>query len=109
MTVSQKEAPLSLANMKPMIKRVLDLRADIKDMTAELKELEKDVKPALEGRGKLQVDNYIVEVKQMKGRKTLDKEALTTFLEKHGAKIEDFEKVGAPFAQLNMSEAAEKI
>lgn len=106
MTGSKREAPQSLDNVKPLLKRLLDLRQDKKDIEAEIKELDKEVRPAIVSRGKMQLDNYIFECKEQAGRKSIDKAALADFLAQHGKSIEDFEKQGAPFTTLNISEAA---
>jgi len=109
MTKSSEQAPQSLDNMKPMIKRLLELRMDKRDIEAEIKEIEGTVKEATAGRGKMQLDNYIFETKMMAGRKTVDKAALEAFLEQHGRTYDEFTKVGAPFATLTVSEAAEVL
>ena len=109
MTKSETVAPQSLDNLKPLIKRLLDLRMDKRDIEKEIKEIEGTVKEQIADRGKMQLDNYIFECKTMPGRKSVDKDALKEFLEKHGKSIEDFEKVGSPFAQLRVDEAAEVL
>lgn len=102
---SEQQAPMSLDNIRPVLKRVLDLRMDKKDIEKELKELEATVRPVIEGKGKLQLDNYICECKQMAGRKVLKKDALNEFLKQHGKSIEDFEELGKPYTVLRVDEA----
>lgn len=109
MTKQDNVQPQSLDNLKPLIKRLLDLLMDKRDIDKEIKEIEGTVKQAVADRGKMQLDNYIFECKTMPGRKTIDKAALSAFLEKHGKTVEDFEKQGAPYQQLNVSEAAEVL
>jgi hypothetical protein len=109
MTASAKQATQSLDNIKPLIKRLLDLRQDKKDIEAEIKELDAEVRPVIAQRGKMQIDNYIFECKEQAGRKSIDKVALAAFLEQHGKSVEDFEKQGAPFTTLNVTEAAKVL
>ena len=92
MNKSSTEAPQSLDNMKPIIKRLLDLRADKKDLEAEIKEIEGTVKEAIADRGKMQLDNYVFECKTMQGRKTIDRPSLDAFLAQHGKSYDDFVK-----------------
>lgn len=106
MTKSEKKLRVSLDNIKPALKRLLDLRADKKDIEAEIKELDAQVRPIIAGQGKMQLDNYTFECKEQAGRKTLDKVKLAAFLEAHGKDISDFETVGKPFTTLKIDEAA---
>lgn len=106
MTKSQVKAPASLDNIKPLLKRLLDLRMDKRDIEKEIKELDEQVRPIIAERGKMQLDNYVFECKLVAGRKSIDKTALTEFLEKHGKSMADFEKEGAPFTQMNVTEVA---
>jgi len=95
--------------MKPLIKKLLELRMDARDIAAEIKEIEGLVKEATADKGKMQLDNYIFECKTMAGRKTVDKPALEEFLSQHGKSYDDFTKVGAPFMQLKVDEAAQQL
>jgi|TARA_R110000803_G_scaffold23766_2_gene58025 hypothetical protein len=78
---------------------------DAREIAAEIKAIEGDVKEAVADRGKMRLDNYTFECKTMPGRKTVDKDSLTAFLEQHGKSMADFEKVGAPFMTLRVDEA----
>lgn len=109
MTKQNAQKRESLDNVRPLIKELLDLTAEKKDIEKEIKELRERILPLIEGRGKMQLDNYVFEAKQMAGRKSLDKSTLDEFLRQHGKTVADFEKVGAPFVQLNVTEAAESI
>lgn len=109
MNKQEKQLRASLDNIKPLLKRLLELRADKRDIEKEIKELDEQVKPIIADRGKMRLDNFIFECKQMPGRKTVDKAALSSFLEAHGKTLEDFEKVGSPFTQLRVEEAAMEI
>lgn len=105
MTQSAKAAAPSLDNLRPLIKRLLELRMDKRDIESEIKEIEGTVKEAVADRGKMRLDNYVFECKTMPGRKSIDKPSLAAFLAEHGKTIEDFEKQGAPFPQLRVEEA----
>lgn len=109
MNAQNAQAPQSLDNIKPLLRELLELRAEKKEIEAEIKELDSKVRPVIANRGKMQLDNFIFECKEMAGRKTLDKKALEEFLEQHGKTVADFEKQGAPFTQLNVIEAAETL
>lgn len=109
MVKSAKSAPMSLDNLRPQIKRLLELRMDKRDIEAEIKEIEGTVKEVTADRGKMRLDNYVFEAKTMAGRKSIDKDALNNFLAKHGKSAEDFEKVGAPFVTLTVSEAEQVL
>tara|TARA_R110000823_G_scaffold38236_6_gene103178 strand:+ start:137 stop:466 length:330 start_codon:yes stop_codon:yes gene_type:complete len=109
MNNSANPAATSLDNIKPALKRLLDLRADAKDIAAEIKVLDAEVRPLIEGQGKMQMDNYIFECKVQKGRTSIDKTLLVTFLQEHGKEMADFEKVGAPFTTMSVSEAAKTL
>ena len=106
MNNSTKPAATSLDNIKPALQRLLDLRADAKEIAAEIKVLDAEIRPLIEGKGKMQLGNYTFECAVQKGRKSVDKPALTRYLEENGKSYEDFEKVGAPFTTLKVTEAA---
>jgi hypothetical protein len=106
MPTSSEKVQTSLDNLKPLIKKLLDLRMDKRDIDAEIKSIEGTVKEAIADKGKMQLDNYVFECKTMGGRKTVDKDALEVFLAQHGKSYDDFTKVGAPFTQLRVDEAA---
>ena len=109
MNNSTKPAATSLDNIKPALRRLLDLRADKADIERELKVLDAEVRPLIEGKGKMQLDNYIFECKMSPGRKSTDKPTLEAFLAKHGKELADFEKVGAPFTTMSVTEAAKQL
>jgi hypothetical protein len=109
MTKQSKQAAASLDNIKPQLRELLNLRAERKELDAEIKALDEEVRPIIANRGKMQLDNFIFECKEQPGRKTLDKKALEEFLSKHGKSLEDFEKQGAPFTTLRIDEAAEVL
>lgn len=109
MTKLQNTAPNSLDNMKPLIKKLLELRMDKRDIDAEIKEIEGMVKEATADKGKMQLDNYIFECKTMAGRSTVDKPALEAFLAENGKTYAEFTKQGAPFLQLSVNEAAKTL
>jgi hypothetical protein len=73
-----------------------------KRIEKRLKELDEVVRPIIVERGKFVHGIYAFNCKQVAGRKSLDKEALIEFLNDHGAKYEDFEKVGAPYTTLSV-------
>jgi len=106
---STEQAKQSLDNLRPLIKKLLDLRADKRDIEKEIKQIEGTVKSSIADRGKMQLDNYIFECKTMPGRKSIDKDKLAEFLAAHGKTVADFEKQGAPYPQLNVAEAAEVL
>jgi len=106
MTQQNAQPKASLGNLKPVLREYLDLRADIKHMEKELKSLDEQVRPAIANMGKMQLDEWTFECKEMPGRKTLDKAALEDFLAQHGKSIADFEKAGKPYTQLRVTEAA---
>ena len=105
MTEQNGQVKQSLANIKPMLEDYLNLRADIKDMEKELKEMDETIRPMLADRGKMQLGTFTFEVKTQPGRKTMDKAKLEAFLNQHGKSIEDFQRVGAPYTQMRVSEA----
>lgn len=109
MTKQQTQQNASLANLKPLIKELAELTADKKDIEKEIAALREQVLPLIEGRGKLQVDNYIVEATQVAGRKSTDKKALEAFLAKNGSSLSEFETVGSPSVRLNVTEAAQVL
>jgi nicotinate-nucleotide pyrophosphorylase len=109
MSKSKQKWQVSLDNIKPALKRLLELRMDKKDIEAEIKELDEQVRPIISDRGKMQLDNYVFECKQQAGRKAVNKEKLKAFLEAHGAKYEDFEEQGAPFTVLKVEEVAVQL
>lgn len=106
MKTANAQAPSSLDNLKPQIEELLELREDVKQMQAEIKELEKVVKPATVGKGKIQVGKFVFECREQAGRRTVDKDALNEFLKQHGKSYDDFTKVGSPTYVMTQSEAA---
>ena len=109
MTNSAKPAALSLDNIKPALEELLELRADRADIEKRIKELDALVRPVIEGEGKMQLGNFTFECKLQKGRKSVDKPALIEFLESNGKEYADFEKVGAPFTTMSVTEAAKVL
>jgi hypothetical protein len=94
----------SLDNIKPDLTEYGKLRMQMKQIEARLKELDERIRPIIAERGKLVYDGYAFNCKAVAGRKTLDKEAVGAFLAEHGTKLEDFEKVGAPYTTLSVEQ-----
>tara|TARA_R110000744_G_scaffold2592_8_gene10339 strand:- start:5911 stop:6240 length:330 start_codon:yes stop_codon:yes gene_type:complete len=109
MTTSAKPAALSLDNIKPALEELLELRADKADIEKRIKELDVLVRPVIEGEGKMQLGNFTFECKLQAGRKTLDKALLSVYLEAGSKTLSDFEKVGAPFTTMSVTEAAKVL
>lgn len=63
----------------------------------ELAEQLKDNKP-----GNYKIGNYITEIIEMPGRKTIDKKEIEYFLEDHGKSLTQFEKEGKSFKKLSI-------
>ena len=97
----------SLDNLKPLLDEWCRLRLDVKDAEKRIAALDKDLKPAISGRGELRMGNYTMNCVEAAGRKTIDKELLGEFLAKHGKTVEDFEKVGAPSLRVTIKEVKE--
>ena len=87
-------------NLRPLLEEYGNLRADKKDIEARIKELDPEVRPLLKGKGAIVVGNYMFELTENAGRKTLDKAALVA----DGINIEKYMKVGAPFTALKVKE-----
>lgn len=91
-----------LDNYRSMLKERGEL-ADLKKKVEErIKQLDEDLRPALEGRGDVVAEGYSFKCTLTKGRKSIDKDALNAFLGEHGKKAEDFEKEGAPFTTMTV-------
>lgn len=93
----------SLENLKPIALGVAELTERIKELQAKKKELEEELRPALEGHGPVQFDEYIVECKVQPGRKTLDKSAV----EEAFGDLSDFYKTGKPFTVLSVKKVTQ--
>lgn len=94
---SNQQQPASLDNHKPaLVERgeLADLKKKCEDRIAEL---DKALRPVLEGRGEIFHGGYSFKCTLSKGRKSIDKDLLEEFLKKHGLTVADFEKEGAPF------------
>lgn len=93
----------SFDNLGPM----MDEYASIKDQIAALeerkKELDVELRPALEGRGELFHNGYVFKCVMVAGRKTLDKK----LLEADGIDLSRYEKQGAPFTQMTVKKVDE--
>jgi len=87
-------------NLTPLLVEYGNLRADKKDIEARIKELDPQVRPLLKNKGAIVVGNYMFELTENSGRKTLDKEALIA----DGVNIENYMKVGAPYTMLKVKE-----
>lgn len=92
---------MSLDNIKPLLAEYAHLHAQKKVLDERLKELDKQVRPILVDSGSVQVANYVFSCTIMPGRKTLDKKAM----EAAGIDLAPYEKVGAPFTKLTVTEA----
>lgn len=87
----------SLDNYKAALKERGELSVLSKKIDARIKELDAELRPALEGRGEVVAEGYSFKCAMQAGRTSIDKPALDAFLLEHGATINEFEKVGAPF------------
>lgn len=99
---SSTPAVPSLDNVKPDLEEYGQLRMQQKVIEARLKVLDERVRPMIVERGKFMHAGFAFKCSQVAGRKTLDKAALASFLDDHGAKLEDFENVGAPYTTLSV-------
>lgn len=102
MTGSAKVQSASLDNYKGMLEERGDLKVLLDKCEARIKELDVDLRPALEGRGELFHAGFSFKCALGAGRKTLDKAAVAEALTGFGLSIEDFEKEGAPFTTMTV-------
>jgi len=87
-------------NLKPLLAEYGNLRSNKKDIDARIKELDPEVRPLLKNKGAVVVGNYMFELTENSGRKTLDKAALIA----DGIDVEKYMRVGAPFTALKVKE-----
>lgn len=107
MSNSKKPEANSLDNYKPMLDERAELAMSKKRIEERIKELDELLRPVLEGRGDVIYNGYSFNCKLVAGRKTLDKGAVSEFVEQHGAHLEDFEKVGAPYTTFTVKRVNE--
>lgn len=92
----------SLANYKPILKERGELADLKKRVEARIKELDEELRPALEGRGEIVAEGYSFKCTLSAGRKSLDKPLLAEFLKDYNMTVEEFEKEGAPFTTMTV-------
>lgn len=102
MTQSQQTQSGSLDNFKPMLVERGELHMLKKQCEDRIAELDKDLRPVLEGRGELTHGGFSFKCALTAGRKSLDKAAVTEALAGVGLDIADFEKEGAPFTTMTV-------
>lgn len=95
---------MSLDNIKPILEEYGKLKSIVKEASARIKELDEELRPLLEGRGKITHAGYTFECKAMGGKKSLDKDALTAVL---GQDLEPFYKKGKPYTMMKVEELKE--
>lgn len=81
-----------------------EIDVEIKRLTARKKELDPMVRPALDGQGTVLVNDCTMELKTVKGRKSLDKKRLTADMTSWGRDIGEYENVGAPYTTLTVKQ-----
>lgn len=101
MTLKVPEAN-SLDNYRSMLKERGELAMLKQKVEARIKQLDEDLRPALEGRGEIVAEGYSFKCTLSKGRVSMDKEALSEFLKAHKMALEEFEKIGAPFTTMTV-------
>lgn len=89
-------------NHKAALKERGELQQFRKQCEDRIKELDEVLRPVLEGRGEIVTEGFSFKCTLSKGRKSIDKDALGSFLEKYDAAIENFEKEGAPFTTMTV-------
>jgi len=85
-----------LDNIAPYLEEYGDLRDTKAAAELRMKEIDKIIRPTLEGKGAVVEGGYMFELKVSAGRKTLDKAALADA----GIDVDAFMKVGKPFTSL---------
>lgn len=91
-------------NLKSVAQTYGELKMQYKAIEKQLKALEGPLREALVDKGDVNIGNYVYTVKTFPGRKTVDKEALSAALSKHGLDLDAFMKVGAPFTTMSVKE-----
>jgi hypothetical protein len=104
MTASVKPQSASLDNMKGMLEERGQLAVLKKQCEDRIAQLDKDLRPVLEGRGEMFHAGYSFKCTLTAGRKTFDKAAAMEVLEPLGYTAEQFEKEGAPFTTLTVKQ-----
>ena len=99
---SEKQPQSSLDNHKATMAERGDLAMLKKKVEDRIKELDETLRPVLEGRGELVYGGFSFKCVLTQGRKSIDKDALASFLAQHGKKPTDFEKEGAPFTTMTV-------
>lgn len=92
----------ALDNYRTMLKERGDLHMLKKQIEDKIKQLDEDLRPALEGRGEIVAEGYSFKCSLTKGRTSIDKEQLGEFLKDHNLSLSDFEKEGAPFTTMTV-------
>jgi hypothetical protein len=96
-----------LDNYREMLRERGELHMLAKQIADKIKALDADLRPVLEGRGEVVAEGYSFKVSMQAGRTSIDKPALDAFLLEHGATINEFEKVGAPFTVFTVREVSQ--
>jgi hypothetical protein len=104
MTSDQQQPSSSLDNYRDMLNERGELAVLKKQVEDRIKQLDEDLRPALEGRGETVVGKYSFKCVLSKGRTSIDKDSLGDFLKSHGTSIAAFEKEGAPFTTMTVKE-----
>lgn len=99
MTNGKQQGKGSLDNMKPLLDERATLHQSKKRIEERIAELDKALRPSLEGRGELVYNGFSFKVEQTAGRKTVDYKKMA---EDYGIDLEDYEKVGAPSSRFTI-------
>jgi predicted phage-related endonuclease len=93
----------TLNNLHGMMDEYASIKEQIAELEARKKELDADLRPALEGRGEVYYNGYTFKCVMVPGRQTLDKKAV----EEAGIDLTPFQKQGAPFTQMTVKKVEE--
>lgn len=95
---SKDDDPKSFHNLQAIAEGIGAIDEQIKALQQKKKMLEEELRPAVAGRGPIVFGDYLIEVKEMAGRKTIDKQKMID----DGLDVSLYEKVGKPFTQMNI-------
>lgn len=96
----QQQSSGSLDNIKPLLEERGKLTKQKKDIEDRIKQLDKDLRPVLVGRGAVIHGGFQFEVSETAGRITYDTKAAIA----DGVDLEPYKKQGAPSTRFNVKE-----
>lgn len=95
-----------MSNIMPVLAEYAELKEAAKEIAAQLKEIEGQVKAHMIEHSTVETPQHVITAQPVKGRTTLDRKAVEQFIETNGGRIDDFTNTGAPSLRITVTSRA---